>query len=106
MASEQADVAVRALMASHWPQVRAIYAAGIATGNATFEAEPPDWEHFDAEHLSDHGYVAVDASSRVLGWTAASACSERCVYAGVVEDSVYVDGRAQIRGSAACCSRR
>ncbi|MDX6310481.1 MAG: hypothetical protein QOI06_3527 [Nocardioidaceae bacterium] len=94
MASEPADVAVTALTESHWPQVRAIYAAGIATGHATFEAEPPDWERFDEGHLSAHRYVAVDAASRVLGWTAASAVSERCVYAGVVEDSVYVDGRA------------
>ena len=28
---------IRAMRASDWPQVRAIYAAGIATGNATFE---------------------------------------------------------------------
>ena len=31
------------------------------------------------------------ATGRVLGWVAASAVSDRCVYAGVVEHSVYVD---------------
>jgi phosphinothricin acetyltransferase len=32
----------------------------------------------------------------VLGWVAASPVSDRCSYAGVVEDSVYV--AAQVRG--------
>ena len=30
-------------------------------------------------------------AGRVLGWVAASAVSGRCVYAGVIEHSVYVD---------------
>lgn len=34
----------------------------------------------------------------MLGWVAASAVSERCVYAGVVEHSVYVDPAASGRG--------
>ncbi|RLV49820.1 N-acetyltransferase family protein [Nocardioides mangrovicus] len=42
--------------------------------------------------------VALDHSRGVLGWAAASAVSDRCVYAGVVEYSVYVDPGAQGRG--------
>jgi L-amino acid N-acyltransferase YncA len=42
--------------------------------------------------------VALDAAGRVLGWAAASAVSDRCVDAGVVEHSVYVDPAAQSRG--------
>ena len=34
----------------------------------------------------------------MLGWAAASAVSDRCVYAGVVEHSVYVDPAVQSRG--------
>ena len=86
------------LTAEHWPQVEAIYAAGIATGHATFETEPPDWEAFDAARLPDQRLVAIDHADRVLGWTAASAVSDRRVYAGVVEHSVYVDPAAQGRG--------
>ena len=37
----------------------------------------------------DHRFVAIDGD-RVIGWTACSAVSDRCVYAGVVEDSIYV----------------
>src|SRR4051794_22126355 len=83
-------LATRAMTPADWPAVREIYAAGIATGDATFEDEPPDWSSFDASRLPAHRYVAVDATGVVLGWVAASAVSDRCVYAGVVEHSVYV----------------
>ncbi len=43
---------IRALHPSDWPAVEAIYAAGIATGNATFETEPPSWEEFDAAKMN------------------------------------------------------
>ena len=85
------------LTPEHWPEVRRIHAAGIATGHATFEAEPPTWATFDAGKLADQRLVALDAG-RVVGWAAASATSVRCVYAGVVEHSLYVDPRSQGRG--------
>lgn len=86
------------LLAGHWPDVERIYAAGIATGHATFESEPPTWAAFDAGKLADQRLVALDPSGRVLGWAAASAVSDRCVYAGVVEHSVYVDPDARGTG--------
>ncbi|MEO7234968.1 MAG: N-acetyltransferase family protein [Lapillicoccus sp.] len=75
-----------------------IYAAGIATGHATFEAQPPDWTAFDAAKLPDHRWVALGDDGSVLGWVAVTPVSDRCVYAGVVEHSVYVDPAAQGRG--------
>ena len=39
-----AQPSVRALGSDDWPQVADIYAAGVATGNATFETAPPNWE--------------------------------------------------------------
>jgi phosphinothricin acetyltransferase len=89
---------IRRLTEDDWPAVHEIYASGIATGHATFESEPPSWEHFDATRLPDQRLVAVGASGQVVGWAAASAVSDRCVYAGVVEHSVYVDPRVQGRG--------
>jgi len=86
------------LTEAHWPAVERIYAAGIATGHATFEAAPPTWEAFDAGKLPDHRLVAVDEDGEVVGWAAASAVSDRCAYAGVIEHSVYVDPAAQGRG--------
>lgn len=90
-------VTIVPMAATHWPHVSCIYAAGIAGGDATFETEPPTWEAFDAGRLPEHRWVAVDGS-RVLGWLAVSPVSERRVYAGVVEHSVYVDPAAQGRG--------
>jgi L-amino acid N-acyltransferase YncA len=39
-----APMEIDALGPGHWSAVRAIYEAGIATGNATFETTVPDWE--------------------------------------------------------------
>jgi len=91
-------VRVDALREQHWPAVQAIYAAGIATGHATFEEAPPSWESFDAGKVRDLRFVALDDDGHVLGWAAASPVSDRCVYAGVVEHSVYVDPAARGRG--------
>jgi len=91
-------VAVRAMTRDDWADVARIYADGIATGHATFAAEAPGWEQFDAGRLAEHRWVAVDDAGSVLGWVAVSPVSDRCVYAGVVEVSVYVDGGAQGRG--------
>src|SRR4051794_719545 len=44
---ERDQITVTALEKQHWPQVREIYAYGIATGQATFEPRPPSWERFD-----------------------------------------------------------
>lgn len=37
---------VGAIRASDWPSVRAIYAAGIDSRNATFGTDTPEWEVF------------------------------------------------------------
>jgi L-amino acid N-acyltransferase YncA len=89
---------IRPMAPEDWPGVERIYAAGIATGHATFEDAPPSWEVFDAGHLADQRHVAVDDTGLVIGWVAASGVSDRCVYAGVVEHSVYVDPAATGRG--------
>ena len=36
-----------------WPAVGEIYGEGIATGNATFETELPDWEKWESSHRKD-----------------------------------------------------
>jgi phosphinothricin acetyltransferase len=77
--------------------VLAIYQLGIDSGDATFATEAPSWAEFDAAHLPAHRFVAVDGD-RVLGWAACSPTSRRAVYAGVVEESVYVHPDGQGRG--------
>jgi phosphinothricin acetyltransferase len=80
-----------------WPLVRAIYQEGIATGNATFETNAPEWRQWDQEHLSTCRLVARQGGE-VLGWAALSPVSRRPVYAGVAEVSLYVAERARRQG--------
>jgi L-amino acid N-acyltransferase YncA len=90
-------VEVRPFRDADWPDVHAIYAQGIATGNATFETEVPSFERWSAGHPAEHRFVAV-RDGTIVGWIAASLVSDRCAYAGVVEHSVYVDERARGHG--------
>jgi len=80
-----------------WDAVRAIYLEGIATRNATFEQSAPDWDAWDRGHLTCCRLVAR-IGGEVLGWTALSPVSNRRVYAGVTEFSIYVAERARGRG--------
>jgi phosphinothricin acetyltransferase len=97
-----AAIRITTLTDEHAAQVLDIYRLGIATGNATFETEPPEWSRFTAARLSEHRFVALGADATVIGWIACSPVSDRCVYAGVVEHSVYVhpDARGQSVGRA------
>ena len=92
-----ADVRVVPMLAEHAEQVLDIYRLGIATGDATFESSAPDWSRFVRGHLPEHRFVALDGD-RVVGWIACGPVSDRCVYAGVVEHSVYVHPDARGRG--------
>jgi L-amino acid N-acyltransferase YncA len=97
MACVDTDLRTRELRPGDWPEVADIYAAGIATGSATFETEPPGWDAWDATHRPDLRFVAVNPGG-VVGWVAASGVSHRCCYAGGIEHSVYVHPGHQGRG--------
>jgi GNAT superfamily N-acetyltransferase len=88
---------LRVLRPDDWLAVRAIYQAGLDTGNATFETAVPDWPAWNAAHLTDHRLVAR-LDDRIVGWTALAPVSDRCAHAGVAEDSIYVAPDAQGRG--------
>jgi L-amino acid N-acyltransferase YncA len=90
-------VAIRGARPEDWPRIADIYAAGIATRNATFETEVPSFEEWDASHLAEHRFVATDRD-RVIGWIALTGYSDRCCYRGVADLSVYVDPEAQGKG--------
>jgi L-amino acid N-acyltransferase YncA len=90
-------VEIRHLRPADWPEVAAIYEAGIGTGNATFETAVPAWDEWHAAHLLRHRLAAVEAGA-VTGWAALSPASARACYAGVAEDSVYVAPGRQGRG--------
>jgi phosphinothricin acetyltransferase len=82
---------------THWVSAERIYLEGIATGDATFETSAPSWEIWDRSHLPGLRVVATDGSA-VVGWAALSPVTDRCVYAGVAEESVYVTESARGQG--------
>lgn len=88
---------IRALSPHDWPRVQEIYAQGIATGDATFETEPGEWGDWDGGHIPSCRLVA-EVEGEVRGWAALSPASDRCVYGGVAEVSVYVGEEARGRG--------
>lgn len=88
---------IEAMQADDWSAVKAIYEAGIATGHATFETQAPEWEAWDRGHRQDCRLVAK-ADGQVIGWAAVSPVSGRCVYAGVVEESIYISQAARGHG--------
>ncbi|SDY94512.1 phosphinothricin acetyltransferase [Jannaschia faecimaris] len=76
-------------------EITAVHAEGLATGHASFRAEPITWVEFDDAYsialvAEDHGAV--------MGWAALSATSPRDTYAGVGEVSTYVGAQAARRG--------
>jgi phosphinothricin acetyltransferase len=82
-------IQITAMTALDWEQVRQVYLEGIATGQATFETEAPDFERWHRTHLPFARLVARDGQI-VKGWAALSPVSSRTAYAGVAETSIYV----------------
>jgi L-amino acid N-acyltransferase YncA len=89
--------AIRPLLPTDWDAVRRIYVEGIASGDATFETEAPDWDQWNRAHRGDCR-LAVSEGNTLLGWAALSPVSTRAAYGGVAEVSVYVAATARGRG--------
>jgi L-amino acid N-acyltransferase YncA len=91
-AQRRTSVEVVGMRTDHAERVLAIYQAGLDTDNASFETCAPTWECFDASHLSEHRFVALEPlTGAILGWVALAPVSARPVYCGVAEESIYVD---------------
>lgn len=80
---------IEKLTYSHWREVAKIYRDGIATKQATFRKEVPNWDDWNISH-HEHSRFVVDDNSKVIGWCALSPVSTRYEYRGVAEVSVYV----------------
>src|SRR4051794_23426407 len=91
------DLSIETMTPADWVAVRAIYREGIATGNATFETDAPDWEPWDRSHRPD-GRLVARAVETLVGWAALSPVSPRPVSAGVAEVSLYVAASARGQG--------
>jgi L-amino acid N-acyltransferase YncA len=93
-------LALRAARPGDAEAVARIYNDGIEERIATFETEPRSAD--DVRRWLSAGerlpVLVADDGGRVLGWARIVAYSDRAVYAGVGEVSVYVDRGARGRG--------
>lgn len=89
--------AIRPLLPSDWVSVRDIYQEGLATGNANFSSAIPEWDEWDQSHVKSCRLAAIE-NEEVVGWAALTAISDRCVYAGVAEVSIYITKNARGKG--------
>jgi len=88
---------IRDLLKDDWNQVKCIYEAGIATGHATFETGTPSYDKWISSAVPGCTLVAYDGET-ILGWCKLSTVSNRFVYSGVAEVSIYVHPSAQGKG--------
>ena len=91
------EVCLRALDDADWPDVRRIYAQGIATRDATFETRVPSRATLRRKWLAGQRWVA-ELDGNVVGWAAVTRVSARECYAGVVESSIYIADGMRGRG--------
>ena len=91
------SVRFRQFEKSDFPAVKIIYQQGIDTGNATFQTVAKDWNDWDASLIPECRIVAVE-NEKVIGWAGLSSVSNRCVYAGIAEVTVYVANDAAGKG--------
>ena len=88
---------IEAMVAGDWPEVSAIYMEGIATGLATFETSVPSWERWNEAHL-EVGRLVARAEGKAIGWAALNPTSQRKVYSGVIDESIYIAASARGMG--------
>ena len=99
------EIRIESMSPDDWGDVRRIYLEGIATGDATFETDAPTWERWNAAHRPGERFVAREGGV-LRGWAALSPVSDRCVYGGVAEVSVYVAAAARGKGVGVALLRR
>lgn len=88
---------IRAMKAEDWEQASKIYAEGIAGRNATFETSVPEWDDWVAKRL-EIGRLVAEENGKILGFIALGAVSQREVYRGVTENTIYIANDAQGKG--------
>lgn len=91
------NVEIKKMRPEDWKQVSRIYDEGTDTGNANFEVALPSWDEWILKQVPGCSIVAIK-DDVIVGWASLSIYSEREVYNGVAEDSVYVTKEYRRKG--------
>lgn len=90
-------ISIRAYTPADWTAVDRIYREGLKTGLATFETTPKQQTDFEGKSVPDSAIVATE-NGAVIGWAILWPVSDRCVYGGVAEVSIYLGEDARGKG--------
>ena len=88
---------IRLFKRSDWDAVADIYRQGLETRNATFETVVPDYETW-IKKFHPHLLWVAESEQVVIGWAGLQPISNRKVYEGVVEVTIYLDGKHTGKG--------
>ena len=97
------SVSIRPATLADIPAITRIYAQSVSTGTASFELEPPDEaemaRRMQALFDSGYPYLVAETGGAIAGYAYAGSYRPRPAYRFSVEDSIYVDPKAQRRGA-------
>ncbi|RMB63442.1 N-acetyltransferase family protein [Dokdonia sinensis] len=91
------DYTIREFEKRDFPTCAIIYQEGLDTGIATFETKVPDYQQWNTKYLEQCRFVIL-SKDEVLGWIALTPFSNRKVYSGVAEVSLYISKTARGNG--------
>jgi len=91
------SLTIRTFKFTDWNWVSKVYNEGIKTGIATFETQVPDYNSWDKKYI-DSCRIVAELENEVVGFAVLSQVSERSVYKGVAEVSVYVSKKSRGQG--------
>ncbi|MDR5590366.1 N-acetyltransferase family protein [Christiangramia sp. SM2212] len=80
---------IRRITSADAKDILKIYALGLETRNATFETKVPSWETWD-QKFHKHSRIVFADNGEIQGWAGITPFSNREVYKGVAEVSIYV----------------
>ncbi len=74
-----------------WNDVKNIYQNGIDTGHATFQTSAPENYPQFMESRGANSTIIALINNVTIGWASVSPISNRCVYSGLGEVSIYMN---------------
>ncbi|MCP4760587.1 MAG: N-acetyltransferase [archaeon] len=83
------ELIIREMEYNDWKAVKSVFKEGIATKNATFETNAPEWDKWNISHSQKCRLIA-EKDGEVIGWAVLTPISDRCIYSGVAEVSIYI----------------
>jgi len=99
---ESTPLLIRPSQDADLPAMTAIYSVAVKTGTASFELEPPDEAEMARRRqaMSQTGlpWLVAERAGLVLGYAYAGPFRPRPAYRFCVENSIYLDTRAQRQG--------